>query len=78
MDNELNIDDLLNSLNSPEMTDTLKNFLGSSNHNFGLLDALKPYVNKKRQKKIDQCEKFVSMIDAISLINKFNGDEDGL
>jgi len=102
--NNLNIDDLLQKMNSPEMSDTIKNLLGSlssenssenssdtmpdissllstlsgsiNSSKLDLLTALKPYVNKKRQKKIEQCGKFVSMINAFSLMNNLTKDED--
>ena len=102
--NNLNIDELLEKINSPEMSDTIKNILGSlsssdnsenssdnmpdfsnilsvlsgsvNSSKLDLLTALKPYVSKKRQKKIDQCGKFVSMINAISLMNNLTKDED--
>ena len=80
MENDFNIDDLIDKLNSPEMSDTLNSLLSSNSASpkLDLLDALKPYVNERRQKKIDQCEKFVSMINVITLMNKINGDENGL
>lgn len=104
--NNLNIDDVLQKMNSPEMSDTIKNILGSLSNSsnessknssediqdfsnilsslsgsinsskLDLLTALKPYVNKQRQKKIDQCGKFVSMINAISIMNNLTKDED--
>jgi len=104
--NNLNIEDLLEKMNSPDMSDTIKNILGSLSNSsatssenssesvpdlsglfsmlsssinsskLDLLTALKPYVNKKRQKKIDQCGKFVSMINAFSLMNSLTKDED--
>lgn len=108
--NNLNIDDFLGKMNSPEMADTIKNLINSISNSsnessetssetsfentfdlsylisslshsinsskLDLLTALKPYVNKKRQKKIDQCEKFVSMINTFSLINNLTKDED--
>ena len=104
--NNINIDELLEKINSPEMSDTIKNLLGSLSNasndssetssesmpdlsnlisvlsgsintpKLDLLTALKPYVNKKRQKKIDQCGKFVSMINAISLMNNLTKDDE--
>jgi len=102
--NNLNIDDILEKINSPEMSDTIKSILSSlssddssqnssenipdlsnlfstlsgsiSSSKLDLLTALKPYVNKKRQKKIEQCGKFVSMIDAFSLINTLTKDDE--
>ena len=98
--NNLNIDDFLQKINSPEMSDTIKNLLGSlssdndsepspdfsslltslpgsiNSSKLDLLTALKTYVNKKRQKKIDQCGKFVSMINAFSLMNNLTKEDD--
>ena len=34
-----------------------------------LLDSLKPYLNKKRQKKLAQCEKLISITDTLKLLN---------
>ena len=39
-----------------------------------LLNSLKPYLNEKRQKKIDQCEKIMMMINAFKLFNALNED----
>jgi len=102
--NNLNIDELLQKMNSPEMSDTIKNLLGSissqstsenssndmpdlsllfstlsnsiNSPKLDLLTALKPYVNKKRQRKIDQCGKFVSIINAFTLMNNLTKDND--
>lgn len=41
-----------------------------------LLNSLKPYLNEKRQKKIDQCEKIMMMINAFKLFNALNETED--
>ena len=95
-DNNLNF--IIEKLNSPEMSDTINNLLGSlsstdsssndngdsgndvfsnlfsslGNSNLDLLTALKPYLNEKRQKKIDQCENFISIIKTFELLNTFN------
>jgi len=41
-----------------------------------LLNSLKPYLSEKRQKKIDQCEKIMMLINAFKLINILNETED--
>ena len=44
--------------------------IGSSK--LDLLVALKPYLNEKRQKKLDQCENFISIIKTFEILNAFN------
>lgn len=99
-DNTLNF--ILEKLNSPDMSDTLKNVLDSfssdktfddndscqnndifsnilssiGSSNLDLLIALKPYLNEKRQKKIDQCENFISIIKTFDILKQFTQDED--
>lgn len=34
-----------------------------------LLSSLKPYLNEKRQKKLAQCEKIMSLTDTLKLLN---------
>ena len=34
-----------------------------------LLNSLKPYLNKKRQKKISQCEKILSLTETLKILN---------
>jgi len=90
-----NLESILQNLNNPEMSDTIKNLLSSfssneissdsqdnvfsnlfssiGNSNLDLLVALKPYLNKKRQKKLDQCENFISIIKTFEILNAFNG-----
>jgi len=34
-----------------------------------LLDSLKPYLNEKRQKKLAQCEKIMSLTDTLKTLN---------
>lgn len=34
-----------------------------------LLTSLKPYLNKKRQKKLAQCEKIMSFADTFKMLN---------
>ena len=95
MDDENNLESLLQNLNNPEMSDTIKNLLSSfsstdsdtsdnvfsnlfssiGNSNLDLLIALKPYLNKKRQKKLDQCENFISIIKTFEILNAFNQKE---
>lgn len=97
-DNNLNF--ILEKLNSPDMSDTIKNLLDSlssadsstssdepsndmfsnifsslGNSNLDLLTALKPYLNEKRQKKIDQCENFISIIKTFEILNAFNQND---
>ena len=61
----------------PDLSNLISVLSGSINTpKLDLLTALKPYVNKKRQKKIDQCGKFVSMINAISLMNNLTKDDE--
>ena len=76
------INNLLSSLSSSKSSDSdncdstndvfsnLFSSLGSSN--LDLLTALKPYLNEKRQKKIDQCENFISIIKTFEILNAFN------
>ena len=74
MSDENNLESILENLNNPEMSDTIKNLLGSfsntenstnddifsnlfssiGNSNLDLLVALKPYLNEKRQKKLEE------------------------
>ena len=74
-----NIKDLLNSLssNTSETSDfDFSNLFSSiNNSNLDLLVALKPYLNKKRQKKIEQCENFISIIRTFEILNAFNANE---
>ena len=94
MNNENTLESVLQNLNNPEMSDTIKNLLGSvsssdnssnsqndifsnlfssvGNSNLDLLVALKPYLNEKRQKKLDQCENFISIIKTFEILNAFN------
>lgn len=99
MSDENNLESILQNLNNPEMSDTIKNLLGSfssgdnssdsessndvfsnlfssiGNSNLDLLVALKPYLNEKRQKKLDQCENFISIIRTFEILNAFNQKE---
>jgi len=34
-----------------------------------LLNSLKPYLNEKRQKKLAQCEKIMSLTETLKLLN---------
>lgn len=34
-----------------------------------LLNSLKPYLNKKRQKKLEQCEKIINITDTLKVLN---------
>jgi hypothetical protein len=93
MSDENNLDSILQNLNNPEMSDSIKNLLSSfsntenatnddifsnlfssiGNSNLDLLVALKPYLNEKRKKKLDQCENFISIIKTFEILNAFNG-----
>ena len=95
MNEENTLESVLQNLNNPEMSDTIKNLLGSfssndsdpqndvfsnlfssvGNSNLDLLIALKPYLNEKRQKKLDQCENFISIIKTFEILNAFNKKE---
>ena len=95
MNDENTLESILQNLNNPEMSDTIKNLLSSfssddtentndifsnlfssvGNSNLDLLIALKPYLNEKRQKKLDQCENFISIIKTFEILNAFNKKE---
>lgn len=95
MTNENTLDSILQNLNNPEMSDTIKNLLNSfssdendnstdsfsnlfssiGNPNLDLLVALKPYLNEKRKRKLDQCENFLSIIKTFEILNTFNKKE---
>ncbi len=34
-----------------------------------LLNSIKPYLNEKRQKKIEQCEKIMSLTETLKMLN---------
>lgn len=44
-----------------------------------LLSSLKPYLNPKRQKKLEQCERILSLSDTLNLLSELhlfdNNDE---
>lgn len=70
------IKNLLESLSSDSQNDIFSNLFSSvGNSNLDLLVALKPYLNKKRQKKLDQCENFISIIKTFEILNAFNQKE---
>jgi hypothetical protein len=97
MSDENTLESVLQNLNNPEMSDTIKNLLSSfssndnssdcqndifsslfssmGNSNLDLLVALKPYLNEKRKKKLDQCENFISIIKTFEILNAFNKNE---
>ena len=97
MNEENTLESVLQNLNNPEMSDTIKNLLNSlssgesssdsqndifsnlfssvGNSNLDLLVALKPYLNEKRQKKLDQCENFISIIRTFEILNAFNKND---
>jgi len=94
MSEENTLESVLENLNNPDMSDTIKKLLGSfssdvtssdsqndvfsnlfssvGNSNLDLLIALKPYLNEKRQKKLEQCENFISIIKTFEILNAFN------
>ena len=37
-----------------------------------LLNSLKPYLNEKRQKKLAQCEKIMSLTDTLKMLNELH------
>ena len=98
MVDENTLESVLQNLNNPEMSDTIKNLFDSfsfndtssdsqndifsnlfssiGNSNLDLLIALKPYLNEKRQKKLDQCENFISIIKTFEILNAFNKKAD--
>ena len=41
----------------------------TENKDAQLLNSLKPYLNEKRQKKLAQCEKVISITDTLKLLN---------
>lgn len=43
-----------------------------------LLNSLKPYLSKKRQKKIEQCEKIISLTDTLKVLNDLHMFDDFL
>ena len=59
--------------NNDSSNDIFSNLFSSiGNSNLDLLVALKPYLNEKRQKKLDQCENFISIIKTFEILNAFN------
>jgi len=43
-----------------------------------LLNSLKPYLNKKRQKKLEQCQKIMSITDMIKVLYELHLFDDFL
>ena len=43
-----------------------------------LLNSLKPYLSKKRQKKLEQCEKIISLTDTLKVLNDLHMFDDFL
>ena len=96
MNDENTLESILENLNNPDMSDTIKSLLSSfssgdnssnsdtpnnvftnlfssvNNSNLDLLVTLKPYLNEKRQKKLEQCENFISIIKTFEILNAFN------
>ena len=74
-----NIKNMLDSISSSDNSSNSQNdifsklFSSVGNSNLDLLVALKPYLNEKRQKKLDQCENFISIIKTFEILNAFNG-----
>lgn len=73
------IKDLLGSFSSDntgeDNVDFSNLFSSIGGSNLDLLVALKPYLNEKRQKKLDQCENFISIIKTFEILNAFNKKE---
>jgi transcription termination factor NusB len=73
------IKNLLGSFSSNEnesSNNVFSNLFSSiGNSNLDLLVALKPYLNEKRQKKLDQCENFISIIKTFEILNTLNQSE---
>jgi len=61
-DTEIDLSDVFSLLNniSPDTQE---------NKETQLLNSLKPYLNEKRQKKLAQCEKIMSLTDTLKLLN---------
>ena len=57
-----------------DMSDILSIISNISDENIdsketAFLNSLKPYLNKKRQKKIEQCKKIISITGTLRLLN---------
>lgn len=81
MENTSNAD--VSSDSTSELTDIislLSDTSSSSNSaESNLLTSLKPYLNPKRQKKLEQCEKIIMLTDTFKLLNDlhfFDGNEE--
>lgn len=61
-DTEIDLSEIFSLLNN--MPD-----VQSESKETNLLNSLKPYLNKKRQKKLAQCEKIMSLTDTLKLLN---------
>lgn len=61
-DTEKDLSDLFSMLNNLP-TDS------SESKELKLLNSLKPYLSEKRQKKIAQCEKIMSITETLKLLN---------
>lgn len=75
MENTSNIDVSQDSENG--LSEILSLFLTSSEENSdnnepSLLTSLKPYLNPKRQKKLEQCEKIMMLTNTFKLLNELN------
>ena len=74
MENTSNTDVSSDSVN--ELTDIislLSDTSSSSNSTeTNLLTSLKPYLNPKRQKKLEQCEKIIMLTDTFKLLNELH------
>lgn len=59
-----------------ELTDIISLLSDTSSSNntaeSNLLTSLKPYLNAKRQKKLEQCEKIIMLTDTFKLLNELH------
>lgn len=61
-DTENNLSDIFSILNNISEDTTESN-------ETQLLNSLKPYLNEKRQKKLSQCERIMSLTDTLKILN---------
>ncbi len=69
--------DLLGGI-SPEMLMKISNIMGAmksgDNERCRLIEALKPILSQRRQKKADEAMQMLKIIDILPMINLLNGD----
>lgn len=74
MENSANADvsnDLANDIT--DIISLLSDTTSSSDSNEpNLLTSLKPYLNPKRQKKLEQCEKIITLTSTLKLLNELH------